>query len=28
LIDPIIAGNDEYISVGNDEYLMFVDPSP
>ena len=24
LIDPIITGNDEYISVGNDEYLMFV----
>jgi hypothetical protein len=24
LIDPIITENDEYISVGNDEYLMFV----
>jgi len=28
LIDPIITENDEYISVGTDEYLMFVDPAP
>jgi hypothetical protein len=26
LIDPIITENDEYIEVGNNEYLMFVDP--
>lgn len=26
LIDPIITNNDEYIEVGNDYYLMFVDP--
>lgn len=26
LVDPIITENDEYIEVGNDEYLMFVDP--
>jgi hypothetical protein len=26
LIDAIITENDEYISVGSDEYLMFVDP--
>jgi hypothetical protein len=25
LIDPIITETDNYISVGNDEYLMFVD---
>ncbi len=28
LIDPIITENDDYISVGNDEYLMFVDLNP
>jgi len=28
LIDPILVGFDEYLSVGTDEYLMFVDPSP
>ena len=28
LINPVIAGEDEYLKVGNDEYLMFVDPSP
>jgi hypothetical protein len=28
LIDPILTENDEYINVGNDLYLMFVDPSP
>jgi hypothetical protein len=27
LINPIITENDEYIEVGNNEYLMFVDPS-
>jgi hypothetical protein len=26
LINPIITNNDEYIIVGNDLYLMFVDP--
>ena len=26
LINPIITQNDEYISVGENEYLMFVDP--
>ena len=26
LINPIITNNDEYIDVGNDEYLIFVDP--
>lgn len=26
LIDPIITENDEYINVGLDEYLMYVDP--
>jgi hypothetical protein len=26
LVDPIITENDEYIDLGNDEYLMFVDP--
>lgn len=27
LVNPIITENDEYIEVGNEEYLMFVDPS-
>ena len=26
LVDPILVGTDEYLSVGNDEYLMFVNP--
>jgi hypothetical protein len=28
LVDPIITENDEYIIVGDCEYLMFVDPIP
>ncbi len=28
LINPFLVGLDEYLSIGNDEYLMFVDPSP
>jgi len=28
LINPIIADENEYIKVGDEEYLMFVDPSP
>lgn len=28
LIDPILTQLDEYIIVGNNEYLMFVDPKP
>jgi hypothetical protein len=28
LVNPIITNNDEYIEVGNDEYLMFIDPTP
>jgi len=28
LVNPIIADENEYIKVGNEEYLMFVDPSP
>jgi hypothetical protein len=28
LIDPIITDNGEYISVGENEYLQFVDPPP
>jgi len=28
LINPIIVEIDEYLSVGNEEYLMFVDPVP
>lgn len=28
LIDPILTHLDEYIVVGNHEYLMFVDPEP
>jgi hypothetical protein len=28
LINPVLVGNDEYITVGNDLYLMFVNPSP
>jgi len=28
LIDPILVGIDEYLSVGVNEYLMFVDPIP
>ena len=27
LINPIITENDEYINVGNNSYLMFVDPT-
>jgi hypothetical protein len=27
LINPILIDNDEYLSVGNNEYLMFVDPA-
>ena len=26
LVNPIITENDEYIGVGENEYLMFVDP--
>ena len=25
-INPLLVGVDEYLSVGNEEYLMFVDP--
>jgi hypothetical protein len=25
-INPLLVGIDEYLSVGNEEYLMFVDP--
>ena len=28
IYDAIITNNGEYISVGSDEYLMFVDPTP
>jgi len=28
LINPLLVGVDEYLSVGNEEYLMFVDPTP
>jgi hypothetical protein len=28
LINPILIGIDEYLNVGNEEYLMFVDPTP
>ena len=28
LINPILIGVDEYLNVGNEEYLMFVDPTP
>jgi hypothetical protein len=28
LIDPIITETDDYISIGNNEYLMFVDSNP
>jgi hypothetical protein len=27
LINPLLVGLDEYLNVGNEEYLMFVDPS-
>ena len=27
LINPIIINNDEYLNVGDEEYLMFVDPT-
>jgi hypothetical protein len=27
LINPIITNNDEYLNVGDEEYLMFVDPT-
>ena len=26
LINPLIVGNDEYLNVGDEEYLEFVDP--
>jgi hypothetical protein len=28
LINPILIGNDEYLSVGNNEYLEFINPGP
>ena len=28
LINPVLIGIDEYLNVGNEEYLMFVDPTP
>jgi hypothetical protein len=28
IINPLLVGVDEYLSVGNEEYLMFVDPTP
>ena len=28
LINPLLIGIDEYLNVGNEEYLMFVDPTP
>ena len=28
ITNPLLVGVDEYLSVGNEEYLMFVDPTP
>jgi hypothetical protein len=28
IINPLLVGVDEYLSVGNEKYLMFVDPTP